>query len=1712
LRTPAYRKVYASKGVIAYAPDGAFSDHLFLCAAANPAGEPVTLTLDALVSRWAESTDDVAVRQRALFFCQRFDLASIGAVLDGLNIPQRWGHAVYWGDPVFRGGPARESFPDGSTSPITLGQLVLSLIDEPYRTLDDFTIGLDQQQSALVLGLRPGAICRIRRGDGNIGQSKEAALRLPLRAANGFVAGALTVSLDWPSDRERDHPLRSAGFLFAAAPEEMPLPGEVGECRTAQAELADQVIYSPGDACVVALDPRDSPDLPPWLFGGMNSRLEPGQAVLRSSFFGTKGQRVHLKASNNGAARLGFVFNRILHDGNVETIGEFIFHPEGRFEIVSPHVNPLTTDEAQAGIGALDLVAGSMATEFFDVAGPATVTHIQFSPGGPAFLDDAELLVDKRASGEPTGRVITSFVRFEDQRGNVVRVDFHSQPSRSALFEAAVTAPDHLSRQRRALGSTEDALPIFPWAGHRNVDMNATTASLTPDFEVTHLSKYRRRKVATVTGDQAAQVSGDLSTLGVTPQGVLANLTAQGYSKLLFGNSDSANPAHAEFSLTINGAGSPIFREVQQALAASQLFFVFDGPSADALRTIEPDLAMVIRDFRFKIELVAQGPRDADAADRTILLVKYFNGKSVAELIDDPSLWALRNHLAKEATPEGIKRRAQLDGKIPEPLLTDVWLNPNWQGVLALHLPVDRMPPILEALEPGVVGSLVVHHFGLTAPPIRREDLTSGLARLGSAFGLLHYAKPLTDPDRPATIDVEPGAADRGKRLYRLVVNSLDVGFHNGQVSNFEAKVRVEFDHLFWDGATVQSATPPEADGAGPDALTLVGSYERRVKSDNSTEDVFSLRADHEFTVTFDSNSRLERFTIRRAQMSVVSRVGKTITAFIGIDGDLQLSERNNRIPLFKLKAIHLKDLGFEFVYRREPKLFTFGFKADGVAADLEFDPPAGSSSLMELMPVKLKGMAVAVGKLFDLQDLGFQPISFDNIESAFHFGFVLELDLGFLGRLAGETRGLRVPMLLGWRGGTQKGVALGIQFPTFNGKIDIGIQQFIRLRAAQLNLVPCPAPGPNLQALAIQAVDAKVVMFGREWPDAATSFAFFVPVHASRRASWALGVKPASNPVKYVGGGQRIALPGGSGVTGTKSIVDQFEQHLGDASQVCGLIGRAAPDADGWSLVARFEAGIKAWLAIDDLRQTYGLVLEIPVLGEIDVLYRRITDELGIFSAEYTLPEVLRTIQIGVAAVRLPTFRVEVHTDGGVLFDFGFPWRNDFSRSCQIEVAIFLGSGGFYYGRTSAAATDLLNFDSGYGFTRPDASQLARFRALRFGFALRIGIGRSFSIGILSAEASLTIFGGLEGAAAYPDGGGSMLAPALYALRGFVGLMLDIRAEVNFAIIKARARIVAYVMVGLELRRVLAKRNGTHHLVKLPTVLFAEVGLTVEVEVRISIGCVSITIRLSFSAKWRLEETLGSLESIPLSDIDNEVFPAGVALLPARPDWNINYRFWSTKRDLNLFVTVLPCMGQATDVGLPGDVRTCVVGQMLLPVLPQANGFGDFAKFLTGWLIRPETTTGIPDTDRITLETINGLRRAIKNGGEQFWDGFQAALLKVVAEQFTPIFNKLAPQHKDDPFAALTLWPGTAFSVRSTDSNAVQQMTPTFVYEHREVVRGDEVGFANYSSCVILAMLADIEQLINDEGQSPDRPTSPRNDPNKSLTWGAIWTRLFAA
>lgn len=249
-----------------------------------------------------------------------------------------------------------------------------------------------------------------------------------------------------------------------------------------------------------------------------------------------------------------------------------------------------------------------------------------------------------------------------------------------------------------------------------------------------------------------------------------------------------------------------------------------------------------------------------------------------------------------------------------------------------------------------------------------------------------------------------------------------------------------------------------------------------------------------------------------------------------------------------------------------------------------------------------------------------------------------------------------------------------------------------------------------------------------------------------------------------------------------------------------------------------------------------------------IDVLYKKVTDDVGLYKVQFTFPESVRNLNMGSMSMTLPQLGLEIYTNGDFLVDLGFPYNMDFSRSFSLYAIIagipVTGSLGLYFGKLSAAtSTDV-----------PKTTKGSFDPVLVFGVGLRIGLGYDFTKGPLKAGFALTVFGIIEGVIApwhsYTPGdagralpsadGRSLLGDAVqddyyFRVQGTLGIIGTLYARIDFAIITAslNVKIIVSLQVTYEAFRV------------MPIVVSASVD--VSLDVKIDLGIFSISISLSF-------------------------------------------------------------------------------------------------------------------------------------------------------------------------------------------------------------------------------------------------------------------------
>lgn len=336
---------------------------------------------------------------------------------------------------------------------------------------------------------------------------------------------------------------------------------------------------------------------------------------------------------------------------------------------------------------------------------------------------------------------------------------------------------------------------------------------------------------------------------------------------------------------------------------------------------------------------------------------------------------------------------------------------------------------------------------------------------------------------------------------------------------------------------------------------------------------------------------------------------------------------------------------------------------------------------------------------------------------------------------------------------------------------------------------------------------------------------------------------------------GQRVTVPALSSAPDIASAVKVLEsafQPPSDQNQVPVQSG-------GPSNLPVYDAGSQ-WLAAVHLLIVngtidisvlfndpvlYGLHIQLsgsnPFAGlAFDILYKKVTDSIGVYQIELTLPAKYRTMNFGDVQVTLPSVAIAIFTNGNFKVDFGFPANMDFSKSFGVIATPFAGSGGFYFGYLSGPTDPNLP---------PYSAQLGYFQpVIAVGIGLNVGLGASVGGGIFSASMSLTVFGIFEGTfATWQPYSSQSQNITYYNVSGTLGIIAQVQGSINFAIIQASVNITLQVSAQFTLQ---SYRASTVAL---------SVYVSVRITISINLGLFSIHIHLSFSTTISASFQIGS-------------------------------------------------------------------------------------------------------------------------------------------------------------------------------------------------------------------------------------------------------------
>ncbi|HEY8096261.1 MAG TPA: hypothetical protein VIE65_09275, partial [Methylobacter sp.] len=364
------------------------------------------------------------------------------------------------------------------------------------------------------------------------------------------------------------------------------------------------------------------------------------------------------------------------------------------------------------------------------------------------------------------------------------------------------------------------------------------------------------------------------------------------------------------------------------------------------------------------------------------------------------------------------------------------------------------------------------------------------------------------------------------------------------------------------------------------------------------------------------------------------------------------------------------------------------------------------------------------------------------------------------------------------------------------------------------------------------------------------------------------------------------------------------------------------------------------------------------------EIMYKKVSDSIGMYQAKLTLPNAVRQLQFGVCGITLPNFGVQIYTNGDFLVDIGFPYNNDFTVSFAVQIQAgpipLIGAGGIYFGKLSSATTSLVPLTKNGAFNP----------VIALGVGLQVGLGKDINIGIMQAGFSLTVFGIIEGVyAAYNPFDGSE-ASDFFMIKGTLGVIGRLYGTVNFVIISADFEVVVkvYVMASYQ----------SYGSMPISIVASVDIKLTV----KISLGFFTIKIRLSFSATIQETIVIGSDNSAnaPWNRISsgNVVLLAGrrnlyaikAAYLPHQRKrlvmTTLKYAVEEDKLPLTLYFGPAQAVANKTTTGSLSDQKSRIVN--LLYIDTGNDSFDNLCLELFNWLVtsyHPETVTreNISDT-----------------------------------------------------------------------------------------------------------------------------------------------------
>jgi hypothetical protein len=244
-----------------------------------------------------------------------------------------------------------------------------------------------------------------------------------------------------------------------------------------------------------------------------------------------------------------------------------------------------------------------------------------------------------------------------------------------------------------------------------------------------------------------------------------------------------------------------------------------------------------------------------------------------------------------------------------------------------------------------------------------------------------------------------------------------------------------------------------------------------------------------------------------------------------------------------------------------------------------------------------------------------------------------------------------------------------------------------------------------------------------------------------------------------------------------------------------------------------------------------------VPLSAEI--IYRKVSDTVGVYEGTLTLPDKIRQINLNQVVITLPQFSLSIYTNGDFKFDAGFPYNRDFSQSLSVVATEYSGAGGFYYAKLDGLdPSELPQVQPSDGIFSP---------VTEIGIGFEIGVTKSFSAGPLSASCSIMLQGIFQGVFAKYTRYSDNAQDEFFSVDATLAIVGHLVGEIDFIIITASLEITISIEVDLKL------------IAHQQTVATVQVSVDVELTVKINCGLFSIHIHCGYSTTLQAQATFGS-------------------------------------------------------------------------------------------------------------------------------------------------------------------------------------------------------------------------------------------------------------